>query len=294
MPVDSSTGAPVSSTRSSSGVFDVLARGDLPERLADALEQVDRLDRERRRDEEHAALAAVLGQAAPLLLGELHALPVVVARRVLPAERHAERLGRRALGGGDVRLELHGVGAGVGDRVDERVRQAQAAVVGQRHLADDAGSARVPSAAHGRMRTVVRHALASCSELRRVPVDSLERTAGAGEHQSVHHAARSRQHPARRRRRGGRAAARLRRQRLDASRRTPASPASPSPRGRMKRSTNGRFGRIGCAAGAAPPSCCDVLGERARDVQQPAADRQQVVEVVRAFLVVVELAAAGS
>ena len=75
-------------------------------------------------------------------LGELHPLPVVVARLVLPAELHAERLGRRALGGGDVRLELHGVGAGVRDRVDERVRQAEAAVVRQRDLADDQATTR--------------------------------------------------------------------------------------------------------------------------------------------------------
>jgi hypothetical protein len=36
-----------------------------------------------------------------------------------------------------VRLELHGVGAGIRDRVDEGERETEAAVVRQRHLADD-------------------------------------------------------------------------------------------------------------------------------------------------------------
>src|SRR5262245_47622658 len=74
-------------------------------------------------------------QASPLLLSELHPLPVLVAGCVLPAEFHPERLGRRAFGGGDVRLELHRVGAGSGECVDERVRQSQTAIMRQRDLA---------------------------------------------------------------------------------------------------------------------------------------------------------------
>src|SRR6185503_18810611 len=96
------------------------ARGNLPERLPDPLQQIDGRQRERRGDEQHTALAAVFGEATPLLLGELHPLPVVVAGRVLAAERDAKGLGGRAFRGGDVRLELHRVGARIRDRIDER------------------------------------------------------------------------------------------------------------------------------------------------------------------------------
>ena len=129
-------------------------RGDLPQRLPDALQQIDRGQRERRRDEEDVALGAVRGQPAPLLLGELHPLPVVVARGVLPAELHAERFGRRALRCSDVRLELHRVGAGRGNGVDERVRQAETAVVRHRHFANHQASA---GAEPGQRRMHVRH-----------------------------------------------------------------------------------------------------------------------------------------
>ena len=79
----------------------------------------------------------MVGQPLPLRFGELDPLPVLVARRILPAELHAERFRGRALGRGDVRLELHGVGAAARDLVDERVREAEAAVVRQADLADD-------------------------------------------------------------------------------------------------------------------------------------------------------------
>ena len=59
-------------------------RGDLPQRLPDALQEIDCRQRERRRDKQHrrARRSAPL-QSAPPLLGELHALPVVVARGIL-------------------------------------------------------------------------------------------------------------------------------------------------------------------------------------------------------------------
>jgi len=79
-------------------------------------------------------------EATPLLLGELHARPVVVARGVLFAELHAEGLRRRAFGRGDVRLELDCIRTGIRDRVDERMRKTQAAVVRQRDFADDQAS----------------------------------------------------------------------------------------------------------------------------------------------------------
>src|SRR6185436_18301882 len=83
----------------------------------------------------------MLAQAAPLPFAEFGAAPVVVARLVLTTERHAPWLARGALGGGDVRLELHGVGARLGDRVDIGVREAQASVVRERHFPDDASRA---------------------------------------------------------------------------------------------------------------------------------------------------------
>jgi hypothetical protein len=126
-----------------------LARRNLPHRLSDAFEQIDGFDRKRRRDEQDVALAAVLGQAAPLLFGELHARPVVVARGVLAAELHPKRLRRRALRGSDVGLELDSVGAGGGNRIDEGVRQAKAAVVRQRHFANQQASAAAEAAQCG-------------------------------------------------------------------------------------------------------------------------------------------------
>src|SRR6185436_10743580 len=79
----------------------------------------------------------MVSKPAPAVFGELHPLPVVVPGLVLAAELHAERLGGRALGRRDVRLELHRVRTGVGDGVHKRVREAEAAVVRERHLADD-------------------------------------------------------------------------------------------------------------------------------------------------------------
>ena len=61
-------------------------------------------------------LLAVLAQPRPLRLGELHALPVLVAGGVLVAELDPPRLVGRALGGRDVGLELDGVHARLGGR----------------------------------------------------------------------------------------------------------------------------------------------------------------------------------
>ena len=61
---------------------------------------------------------------------------------------HPEGLGGGALGGGDVRLELHRIRAAARRLVDERMRQAQAAVVRQPHLGDDQ-AASVLKQAHG-------------------------------------------------------------------------------------------------------------------------------------------------
>src|SRR5207253_7536230 len=89
------------------------------------------------REEQDAALARVFGEPAPPFLGKLHSLPVVVARFVLLAELHAERLGRRAFGGGNVGLKFHGIRTGVRDGIDKGVREPEAAVVCQRDLSDD-------------------------------------------------------------------------------------------------------------------------------------------------------------
>ena len=86
-----------------------------------------------------AALARMRGKAAPLLLGKLHPLPIVEPRLVLPRELDTERLVERRFGRGDMGLELDRVGAGFRGRVDERMRQAERAVMRLRHLGDDEG-----------------------------------------------------------------------------------------------------------------------------------------------------------
>ena len=79
----------------------------------------------------------MIGEPLPLRLAERDALPVLVARRILTAELDAERLRRRALRLGDVRLKLDGVGAVARDLVDERMGKAEAAVVGEPDLGHD-------------------------------------------------------------------------------------------------------------------------------------------------------------
>jgi hypothetical protein len=79
----------------------------------------------------------VQAQPPPLLLGELHALPIVVARRILSTEPDAPRLRRRTFRGGDVSLKLDAVGAVVGRDIDEGVGEAETPVVCLGHLRDD-------------------------------------------------------------------------------------------------------------------------------------------------------------
>ncbi len=113
------------------------SRGDLPARDPDPAQEVHRLDRERRAQKQQTPGLGMAGETVPLLLGELHPPPVVEPCPILRAEVHPPRFGWGALGRRDVGLELHRSRAGLGDRVDERVRQAQAAVMRLGHLADD-------------------------------------------------------------------------------------------------------------------------------------------------------------
>ena len=79
----------------------------------------------------------MIREPLPLGLGELQTLPVVVARCVLGAERDAKRLCGSAFRRRDMCLELHRVGAGASDLVDEGVSVAKTSVVGEPDLADD-------------------------------------------------------------------------------------------------------------------------------------------------------------
>src|SRR4051794_10213890 len=79
----------------------------------------------------------MLGQARPLVFGELHALPVLESRLIQVGEALAPLIVTRRLGCRDVSLELHGVRAGVGDGIDESVGGSQAAVVGLGYLSND-------------------------------------------------------------------------------------------------------------------------------------------------------------
>ena len=80
---------------------------------------------------------SVLGQAAPLIGGEFHPPPVVVAGRVLWREFDAKLFGRRAFGGRDVGLKFDRVGACRGHGVDVRMRRTQAAIVSLPDLGHD-------------------------------------------------------------------------------------------------------------------------------------------------------------
>src|SRR5690606_17226654 len=96
----------------------------------------------------------MLAKPGPLRFRELHPLPVVIARFILRAEALTPRLRRRAFCRSDMRLELHGVGTGARDRIDEGMCDAEAAVMRLRDLADDrAGSADLgivqPGTGHG-------------------------------------------------------------------------------------------------------------------------------------------------
>src|SRR5262245_27212147 len=79
----------------------------------------------------------MLFQANPLLLSELHPLPVIVAGGILPAELHSPRFTGRALGSSNMSLKLDRICAGYSYRIDEGMRNSEAAVVGLSHLTND-------------------------------------------------------------------------------------------------------------------------------------------------------------
>ena len=79
----------------------------------------------------------MLLEAYPLLFGELHSFPVIVAEVVFIAEFNAPGLLPGALRSGDVGLELDHIGAGVSDGVDIGVRRSQASVMGLCDLSYD-------------------------------------------------------------------------------------------------------------------------------------------------------------
>src|SRR5262249_62310377 len=93
--------------------------------------------RKRRAEEQQSLFIGVPLQAAPLLFGKFHALPVLVPRCILRAKFDAPRFVRRALSGCDVGLKLDGIGSGGGNRVDKRMGQPETSIVGLGHLADD-------------------------------------------------------------------------------------------------------------------------------------------------------------
>ena len=166
MPVDTSSGSPVRAMASSIGVVpispDATFQPGTPTRVSSSTASIENGELMNR---EAGALCVPL-QSGPLLFRELHPLPVVVAAGVLRAERHTPWLRRRALRSGDVRLELHGVGARSRDGVDVGVSGAEAPVVRLRDFAHDQAPGAEPRGASeprtqdsGRHDVVVRHAL---------------------------------------------------------------------------------------------------------------------------------------
>ena len=118
--------------------------------------EIDRSHRERRAQEDQAALARVSRKALPLLRRELHSPPIVEACRVLLREAHSERLIQGQLGRGNMGLEFDRVGAGIGDRIDERMREPERAVMRLRDLGDDESFVARPNAAAGDLSSLSR------------------------------------------------------------------------------------------------------------------------------------------
>ena len=83
------------------------------------------------------AILRVLAQPCPRLSGEFHPLPILVAGDIGVAELDPPRFVSPAFRRCDVCLELHRVGTGVGDGVDEGMGRAQTAVMGLTDFADD-------------------------------------------------------------------------------------------------------------------------------------------------------------
>ena len=95
------------------------------------------------------ALTRVCRKAMPFLRSEFHPPPIVEACGVLLREANSERLVECRLGRGNVGLELDRVGAGIGDRIDERMREPKRAVMRLRNLSDNERSVSLPNAAAG-------------------------------------------------------------------------------------------------------------------------------------------------
>ena len=118
---------------------DGLERGDLVGRRAEALEQLDGGDIERGGEDGHAALAGALEERRVPVVGREGLGVEVVQRPAGPGPVGDLEVGRVAgerdcVGG--VGLQLDGVAAGRGGRVDHGQRPLQAAVVVARQLAD--------------------------------------------------------------------------------------------------------------------------------------------------------------
>ena len=114
-----------------------LPGGDLPPGDTDATQQLRCLQRERRAQEQQAFFVGVAPQAKPLILGELHAAPIIEAGLVLRAEAFAPGFRGSAFGDRNVGLKLDRVSAGRRDRVDMGMRHAEAAIMGLGNLADN-------------------------------------------------------------------------------------------------------------------------------------------------------------
>ncbi len=112
-------------------------RRHLPGLDADPQQHARRFERKRRTEKLDFLFFRVSLEPEPLLLGELHAFPVVVARGVLIAETNTPRLLRGALGLGNVGLKFDGVGSRFRDGIDIRMRRPQAAVMRLRHFSDN-------------------------------------------------------------------------------------------------------------------------------------------------------------
>jgi hypothetical protein len=86
--------------------------------------QLHSFDGKRRTEKLEASIVRMFFQPMPMFFGKLHALPVVIPGRVLPAKLHSPGFVHRRFRSRNMSLKLDGVGTRVGNGIDKSMSQA--------------------------------------------------------------------------------------------------------------------------------------------------------------------------